>query len=170
MAFDSREVEHFKKDVLKCWGCGFEALHTDEPYEDQRKCKTDGCTGSMMAWGWNGWKCNPLRQDYEQARATMIRVEDKLEISQIMHDFESFSELERTIPIGVVNKLPFETPIMTAFGSACTMIHGMRRRGSIIEFGVGQKMIRIEDTKDGIKSYPIQGWCKADEFMDSWPK
>jgi hypothetical protein len=159
MTFKSKDVEFLSRDCYKCNRCGFERVIQPGSYQEQSRCSFD-CDGQMMGWGWNGWKDNPMRQRYYEAQRVVRDIEGELTVSQESQPLDTFTEKERTIGKGlcIVDSLPFQAPWMSALGACNVNIFGIRRRGHLVEFGVGNE------------KPPILDWITANDFPTEWSK
>lgn len=156
--FHSKDVDFTSKDTYKCCRCGFEAVIQPAPWNRQSECAH--CGGQMMSWLWNGWKDNELRKRYQKASDEIREIEANLTVSQIGSPISGFTKEERTIGHGVmiVENVPCEAPWMSGMGACLIKIYAMRRRGDLVEFGIGNQEL------------PIRAWISANDFPDEWPK
>lgn len=156
---NTEETEHITKDMLKCSNCGFEKLENPSiDYNEQSRCSQ--CDyGRMMGWQWPGWKPNELREKQRKINALLAEVEEGLKVCQETDDIKNFTKDERTIGKGVmvVEKLGQKAPWLNGFGACLIKIYGIRRRGDLVEFGIGNE------------EPPILGWVKANDFFEEWP-
>lgn len=114
----------------------------------------------MMSWAWNGWKENEARKKKFKAEQLLREVAEALTVDQTGMDLKDFTEEELIIGKGLttVDKLPFEAPWMNAIGACSINIYAVRRRGDLVEFGIGNE------------KPPIISWISADDFPDEWSK
>jgi len=155
---NNRETEHITKDVLKCCGCGCERIEIpDKEYEEQSECPQ--CGDQMMGWMWNGWKEHEAREMYWEMKTLQRKIDEMTQVSQTYQSERHFTQEERTVGPGVeITKYGQEVPWMTPFGVGMIKVWGMRRRGGVVEYGVGDRTM------------PIQAWVTKDAFYKEWPK
>jgi len=154
----TKDIDFISKDTYKCCQCGSEAVIQPIPWDQQSKCAH--CGGQTMSWLWSGWKDNDLRRRYDRASLEIQDVESKLTVSQIGAPIYTFTKEERTVGYGilVVEDFPCEAPWMGSMGACLVKIYAMRRRGDLVEFGVGNE------------EPPILAWIQANDFADEWSK
>ena len=156
---DYKATEHITKDVLKCNNCGCERLENPSiEYEYQSECPECG-EGQMMGWEWNGWKPHKAREMSWEIRSMQVKINELLKVSQKSDRLSRFTRQERTIGPGVyIEELGQVLPWMGALGAASIKVWGIRQRGNVVEYGVGNK------------EPPILAWVTADSFPKQWSK
>jgi len=156
--FNTKDIDFTSKDTYKCCRCGFEAVIQPAPWNQQSECPE--CKGQMMSWLWGGWKKNSLRDRHWKASQELRDIESQLTVSQAGLPILLFTRSERTIGNGVmvVEDIPCEAPWMGALGACKVKIYAMRRRGDLVEFGVGNE------------EPPIISWISANDFANEWSK
>ncbi len=167
--FDYSEDPGPELNDIKCIRCGHTTAYCEDTewryQSDCKQCRDHD--GSMLGYGWGGWKLTPERDAYfkkeekdRKQREAAHKIEQQKPEFQYSEPFHKFSKEERTIAKGllVVEDPGTEAPWLGAFGACFVKVYGIRRaEDGTVEFGVGEE------------TPPISAWVKADDFYGEWP-
>ena len=81
-------------------------------------------------------------------------------VDQTSEKFADFYTEERTLLVDgekVILSEGSEAPWLTAIGVSLVKVYGIRRRGGVVEFGIGNE------------TPPILGWVSLKDFFNEWP-